>query len=146
MSEFITIRKNAKKKIKGLLESAQSIVLRGQTMRIDDSAESYYRQCTVDEVMAWLEDEDNYQDARVSLQKGLVLRVGGPYGFCHQFYAILDTEAGEHLGKSIMKASGLLEAEPAAQEPNSDSTNKADPPADLPAGVTYIHSVPSRIH
>jgi predicted HD phosphohydrolase len=86
-----TVRKNAHKKIAQLLNDAVGIIAKTSSMQIDDSYNDTRRIVTPDEVIAWLADDFNYNDARLYVD-GKRFKVAGPYYFCDCFTAYFDEQ------------------------------------------------------
>ena len=86
------IRKNATKKIKSYLSQAAGIIAETAAMQIDDSFDYCSVEATAADVLRWLENPRNYNDARVLLMGGTILRIGGPYHFSDCFDVYLDQD------------------------------------------------------
>ncbi|MBJ7536972.1 hypothetical protein [Marinomonas transparens] len=92
MMSLQRIRKNSTKKIQTLVNKGQGIIFHKKTSRmIEDSIDSDHSVAVAADVMAWLADPKNYEDARIWLD-GNELRVGGQYYFQDSFYIYFNKE------------------------------------------------------
>ncbi|MBV7300223.1 hypothetical protein [Enterovibrio paralichthyis] len=100
---LIIVRKNARKQIKQALMNAAGILKRTAHSRVDDSYDYIYQVVSVDDVLQWLDNEDNYADAKVRYLDNEFI-VSGPYYFDDKFIAYPDQATFEGEKKHLVGA------------------------------------------
>lgn len=84
---YVTIRRNAFKKIASVLADAKGIIHCSSVMRIDDAYDSSSRRSDAETALTWL--KDNQEGASVYMDENRMV-ISGPYYFCDSFTAYLD--------------------------------------------------------
>lgn len=84
---YVTIRRNAFKKIASVLSQAKGIIHCSSVMRIDDAYDSSSRRSDAETALTWL--KENQEGASVYMDENRMV-ISGPYYFCDSFTVYLD--------------------------------------------------------
>lgn len=120
------IRKNASKKITSLLTTAVGIIAKTATPDQADGFDYHYYAAGAVDVLDWLKDAENYQDARVFTDENGSLVVRGQYYFDDQFVAFSNQEKFDQAYQAL-----IAPPRPHQPAPSMD-------PRQLPVGVVSL--------